>query len=638
MTVAAAAILALVVRFASGSGTASRAWVLIADVENRTGDPVFEHTVPVAIAASLAQSSLVYVTSPERVRQALVRMRRSGADTLLDEGLALEIARREGIRAVIVPTVVASGDGYELGARLIDPQTRGVLGARSVRAASRADVLGALDRVGRALRRELGESVLSVATNTVPLPRVTTASLDALKSYADGYKAFGFGRWTVAETLFKQAVSYDSTFASAYAALGMLCFWTNRPTEGNEHFEQALARMSDLPEREQIMIRADAHAWRGNRDASITLLRSYLVGNPDDFDALHRLGYDLLRQNKDAEAAPLLRRILTIDSMSWQVWLNLATVEKGLGQPDSAITHYQRAFALAPWAETGNDNLNLEYGTTYLMLGDTPAAAAVFSKMLDVDRERRARGLRSLAYLALLRGEYRKAVRQLTEAIAVNRSIGPGARVSELRNRLLLASTLEQLGEPGGLREQLDSAFALSRRLDMESTLFFWLGKALARAGDARRAGLLLDSLEPRVKEGNTDRARLEGLRGEVLVARGDATGAIPHLESMLSADSTAYTLESLAFGVAASGDLDRAATLYTHLSNGADFGWEGQQYHRLAPYWLGRIEERRGNRAAAVRAFQTFVEAWQQADPDLVALADARSRLDRLRLSDSPR
>jgi tetratricopeptide (TPR) repeat protein len=348
------------------------------------------------------------------------------------------------------------------------------------------------------------------------------------------------------------------------------------------------------------------------------------------------LGYDLLRQNQDAEAAPLLRRILTFDSTSWQTWLNLATVEKGLGQPDSAITHYQRAFALAPWAETGNDNLNLEYGTTYLMLGDTPAAAAVFSKMLDVDRDRRARGLRSLAYLALLRGEYRKAVRQLTEAIAVNRS--SSARVSELRNRLLLASTLEQLGEPGDLREQLDSAFALSQRLDMESTLFFWLGKALARAGDARRAALLLDSLGPRVREGNTDRASLEGLRGEVLVARGDAANAIPHLESMLSADSTAYTLESLAFGVAASGDLDRAAALYTHLGSAAVFGWEGQQYNRLAPYWLGRIEERRGNRAAAVRAFQTFVEAWQQADPDLVALVDARSRLDRLRLSDSPR
>jgi len=614
-----------------------RQWIVIADVENRTDDPVFDHTVPLAITTSLRQSKRVHVTTPERVEQALVRMRMAGADSLLDVRLAVELARREGIRFVLVPTVVPSADGYELTARLVDPESQAVMVARTVRASSRADVLRALDRLGRVVRRELGESLFSVSTSAVPLPRVTTASLDALKSYADGWKEFGASRWGQSELLWKQAVARDSSFASAWAALGTVCYWLNRPTEGSQHFERALDRMTSLPVRERVMIQAAAFGWRGNREASTDLLRTYLVGNPDDTDALARLGYDLLRLDRDAEAADVFLRLLAVDSMSWSTWLNLATVEKGLGRVDSAVIHYRRAFALAPWAETGNDNLNHEYGSTYLLAGDTAAAAAVFAKMLPLERNLRARGLRSMAYLALLRGEYRDAADQLAEAAAINRFAG--APLSEVRNRLLLAATYEQLGDSERTRAELDSAYAVGRRIDLEPTVFFWLGKALARAHSTRAAVQLLDSLGTRVRpDARSHRAALEGLRGEVLVAQGDAAGAVPHLEAMIRADSSAYTLESLAFGVAAAGDLDRAAQLYRELDRPAVFGFESQQYSRLAPYWLGRIEERRGDAIAAIRAFEAFVAAFSRADPDLVPLVDARVRLDRLRLSDRPR
>src|SRR5690606_18249633 len=122
------------------------------------------------------------------------------------------------------------------------------------------------------------------------------------------------------------------------------------------------------------------------------------------------------------------------------------------------------------------------------------------------------------------------------------------------------------------------------------------------------RAALLLENLRARVHEGSsTDRSALEGLVGEVLIARGTPAEALPHLEQATHADSTRYTLESLAYGTAAAGDLDGAAALYSGLGRGIEFGWEGQEYARTAPYWLGRIEERRADGAAAARAYERF-------------------------------
>jgi tetratricopeptide (TPR) repeat protein len=164
--------------------------------------------------------------------------------------------------------------------------------------------------------------------------------------------------------------------------------------------------------------------------------------------------------------------------------------------------------------------------------------------------------------------------------------------------------------------------------------LLFWVGKALARAGDAERADVLLEGVKRRVHEGSTtDRAALEGLLGEVLIARNTPDEAVSHLEQAMHADSTRYTLESLAYGTAAAGDLDRAATLYDALAHGIEFGWEAQEYARTARYWLGRVEEQRDDGHGAARAYERFLEEWRDADPGLVLTQDARARLTRMRV-----
>ena len=605
--------------------------IVIADVENSTGDPVFDRTVPAALAATIGQSPRINIVTPERIREMLVFMRRTPGATGLDEATAREVGIREGARAVVVPAIAGENGAYEISARIVDPESGRVLALTHARTQRRDQVLEALDDVSRTLRRKLGETAFSVATRSAPLPSVTTSSIDALKKYVDGSQAFSQNRLLDAAALWQQAVAVDTGFATAWAALGMLYYWTNRPSAGDSSFERALANLETLPERDQVLIRAQVDGWQGKREEASRRLRLYVTQHPQDLFVWERLGYEYLRMNRDDEAADAFQRVVALDTFAYPALINLATVEKRRGEIPEALEHYRRAFRLAPELEASNGNLNLEYGGTYVRAGDLEAASAVFEKMMAGDRGTRARGLRSIAFLAMYQGHYTEATRHLAEAVLLTRVIE--ADVSELRNRLLLASALDQLGRSAEATVQRDSAFAICSRIDAEPTLVYWTGKAQARAGQVDRTTVLLDRLNARVHEGSaTDLAAAEGLLGELLVARGRAGEGMAHLEIALRADSTAVVLESLAHAAAAAGSLERAAGLYEALASGFDFGWEGQEAWRTAPYWLGRMHEQRSDAALAARAYGRFLDAWRDAEPALITVGDARDRLARLR------
>ena len=82
----------------------------------------------------------------------------------------------------------AVGDSYTLTAQVIDPQSRVAVQTESTQARGKDAVLPALDELATRVRRNLGESLNSVSTQKVALPRATTASLEALRLYAESLR------------------------------------------------------------------------------------------------------------------------------------------------------------------------------------------------------------------------------------------------------------------------------------------------------------------------------------------------------------------------------------------------------------------------------------------------------------------
>ena len=612
-------------------------WVVIADAENHADDPVFDHTMTVALAASLAQSPRVRVVAPDRIGRALARMRNPSADSVITERLAREVAQREGAAIVAVPVVNRAANSYELSARVIDGASGAVLAFPTARAATRGDVLAALDRLGRELRRELGESNRSIGRTTIPLPRVTTFSLDALKKFADGNRAWRLARLDEARDLWSQAATLDTNFAEAHAALGMLAYWTNRPTEGERHFADALSHLDSLPERERILIRASALSWRGDRAAAVAVLAPFLIGHPDDTDALADIAYDYFRLGRYADADSAYGRFLAIDSMNASAWITRAESENHLGRRNDALRAFGRGFGVEPTLLTANNNLNLEYASVLVQAGLRDSARHVIDQLAAAsDPQRRARALRSMAFMQELDGRYAEAARGLTEAVSLSRATHSG--ISELRNRLLLSTALSELGRSREASLQLDAAYAEMDSVEAEPTLLYWLGKALARVGAVKRASRVLDVVQSAHAIGPAYRSALEALTAEVLVAERKPDEARAHAEAAVQADSSAQAMESLAFTLETSRALDRAADCYQWLASHAPvFGSEGQHESRFAPFWLGQVYERAGNAPSARAAYERFLMKWRPADTlGIPAVADAQRRLRHIRSADT--
>ena len=338
-----------------------------------------------------------------------------------------------------------------------------------------------------------------------------------------------------------------------------------------------------------------------------------------------------------ANADSLYGRLLAIDSMNASAWINRAEAENNLGRSADALRAFGRAFALEPSLLTANNNLNLEFASVLVAAGLRDSARRVIEQLsTSSDPLRRARGLRSMAFLEEISGRYGDAVRGLTDAVAISHATRSG--VSEIRNRLLLATAFTELGRRADASRQLDSAYEVMGSIDVEPTLLFWLGKALARAGNESRASQVLAKLRTSHATGPGYRSAVDALSAEVLLGQTRPADARAHAEAAVHADSSAQAMESLAFVLENSGSADRAADCYRWLeAHARGFGSEAQHEGQFASFWTGQAYERAGNLREARLAYERFLTQWPLADTvSISALADAQRRLRHLRSADS--
>ncbi len=631
IVVLATALGTMLFRPAGGNAAASTGAILIADLQNTTGDPVFDRSLTAALTTSLQQSAYVSVFPRSRVAQTLQMMQRPQGDTLLDEALAREVAQREGLRVVVASSIAQVGGTYALTARLVDPDSGNDLGTVSERAKSKSDVLDALDRLTRRVRKELGESSRS-ARQGLPLPRATTSSLEALKKYADGSRAWDAGKRDEARELWDAALTLDSNFALVHADLGGFYYWNNNRPEGEKHFRKALEHLDRLSDREQLWIRSGAASWRGDRTEAINLLKVLTIQFPQDRTAWYNLGYSYMRAGRFQEALDAYHRLLTIDSLHASAYINIAVSHGGLLQWREAVSAYRKAFSLRPEMAM-QDNTNHEFGQALIQAGLGEEARANFTKMLGSDVQKQSRGHRSLALLDMLEGKYAAAEKELKEAVLLTQTMK--APTSELRNRLHLAVIYEEQQNETARRQQLNEVYRIFRSSYIEPGFLNYAGNIFMRAGQVGRAAEVLDTIKARANAANsTDQADVKQLSAVLAMHRGRADSAVTLLGLAQREQKSSYRLAALADGLWAAGDRKGALERYREIEHERDTGWEAQEALALAPYRIARLQEELGDVASAVKSYEAFLESWKGADENLRSVRDARARLERLRRS----
>jgi hypothetical protein len=187
--VSAAAVLGAIVFVSStviapdSAPLTDRDTILVADFQNMTGEPVFDGALKVALAVALEQSPFLQVFPDDRVRQTL-RLMQQPPDRPLTRDVAREVAQRERIKALVAGSIASLGSHYVLALQAISADTGDLMAREQIEVGSKEEVLTGLGAVSSRLRERLGESLTTIERFDVPLPRATTASLDALQAYA----------------------------------------------------------------------------------------------------------------------------------------------------------------------------------------------------------------------------------------------------------------------------------------------------------------------------------------------------------------------------------------------------------------------------------------------------------------------
>ncbi|TVP58250.1 MAG: hypothetical protein EA351_04380 [Gemmatimonadales bacterium] len=277
-----------------------RGWILLADFEVvDEADRGIALAVREALSVDLHQSEHVNVLSRSQLVGIFQRM--DLEDPPLDIPLALEVAERFGAGAVFTATVSRLGPQYVVSGRALDAGTGEELFAIRV-AAAESRLLEAVESLSREVRRRLGEN-RGMIRASLPLPEVTTRSLEALKTYAEAEQAVSEGDAEQAAVLAAEAIRIDPSFAMAHRLAAVSAFNQGRTSEGREHASRAYELRERLSDRERWHVEAFyQHLVRLDPRAALDLYELILNRYPDDSRATNNMGTTSFTWRSDAQS------------------------------------------------------------------------------------------------------------------------------------------------------------------------------------------------------------------------------------------------------------------------------------------------------------------------------------------------
>lgn len=394
----------------------ARDYILISDLENQTGDPMFDRSLVTALATSLDQSTHANVYSRARVNETLKRMQKPNVDHI-DETLAEEIAEREGIKAIVVPTISNIGDTYQISARLRAVASGKDLRTEVARANGKAKILDSIDQLSTALRRDIGESRQEISKSSRPLATVTTQSLEALKQFSTGLDKQRLVQHEEAKTYFENALRIDPQFTAAQAALGMLHL--DQSAIGMPHFDvnegkrllgEAVQHVSNLTDKEKYGILAFHALWVLNDpDKAAQYFKTLLGIYPECPATYNNLAWVYSRSGRFDQAITAGRKAISLDPHLLIAYSNVAmTYQYQLGDVKSALDICQQALQVDPQNAWASDCV----GWSYFGKRQWSQAQAAFEKAVAFNPNSTLYRFR-LAHAHRLQGHYQQAIQAL---------------------------------------------------------------------------------------------------------------------------------------------------------------------------------------------------------------------------------
>lgn len=618
----------------------ARERLIVADFRSPRADTTLGPVLTEALRADLAQSRNLIVVQPTSLRDVLTRMQRA-PDSRVDFALAREIASREGIKAVIDGEVLALGESYVISAKLISAQTGDVLATFRETADDGRGMIDAVGRLSRDVRTKVGESLRSVQ-GAPALARVTTPSIEALRKYVGGVRAFGVeGDLDKGVELLEEAIALDTGFAMAYRKLAIEL--NNRG--GFEErvvrlLEKAYAHRDRLSDAERYLTMA-AYFGSGpapDEERQIAAYHSLLELQPDNATALNNLSVAYQRQRRFDRALEYAQRAIKVSpepAVHYHQNILASLVSLGrLREADAAVAEFGARLPGQFTSEMWRANVAWQRGAIDSSRAIVEALRRSRGGERAVDRETGA----WLLNLAVLGGQLREARRWGRELQRFE------AQGSAARTRLLAGvnEALREawfLGDGARALRTLDSSLAVTplERVPSLDRPYLDIVRVAALAGKPARARAVLADFERRAQQVPRldDEIQRQEMLGEIALAEGRYPDALRAFRAADQGECLSCALPLIARAYDLMGERDSAIAVlerwrrqpdpYRPLFDGA--------FMAGAEKRLGELYEEKGDRSRALSHYLRFVELWKDADPELQPkVTEVRQRVARLR------
>ena len=595
--------------------------VVLADFDNKTGDPVFDDALKEALAVQLGQSPFLNILSDRKVGETLRLMGRGPGERVTSE-VARELCVRTGSKAFLLGTISSLGGQYVVGVDAIGCNSGDTLAREQEQAATKGEVLQALGKATTNLRGKLGESLATIQKFDVPV-EATTPSLEALKAFSMGITTFRTKGSAEAIPFYKRAVELDPNLAVAYASLGVAYSNLGQASLGAENIKKAYELRDRVSEREKYRIASMYYQTvTGDFEQATQVYELWAKSYPQDSIPFSNLGYIYsgIGQNEKALAATEEGLRLQPDVVGYTnkvgilLGLNrLDDAKKTIAQAqqekfDGDLLHwvmYQVAFLdgntaemerQVAWAagKPGTEDVILSFQS------DTEAYAGRLAKARDYSRRAVDAAVRNDSKEAAALWQVNAALREAEfgnsalagQDVAAALALAPGRDV-----KLLGALTLAQAGETTRAKTMVDE---LEKSYGSQTMMkVYWLPAIRAalelRSNNPKQALVFLEAAAP-YELGTPPQLQVGTLypvwiRGQAFLAAHDGASAAAEFQKFLDHQG-----------------------IVINFPLGA-----------LAHLGLARAYVISGDTAKAKVAYQDFFTLWKDADPDIPILKEAK-------------
>jgi len=597
--------------------------IIVSEFTNKTGDPIFDFALKQALTVQLQQSPSLDVVSEAHLHQSLTYLGKPH-DQQITADIAREIAEREGYKAIVHGTISSIGNRYLITLEAQKASTAEVLASVQEQAEGKDHVLDGLHKASDDLRKQLGESLASIQKLDVSLNEATTPSLEAFRAYAMGQSQQAQANYAQSITYYKRAIELDHNFAMAYASLGVADVTLGNETEGNAAITKAFQLSGNVSERERLYIRARYYLnVTGDLPQAIDTLRFARDTYPNDPQIPSQLSVAYLTLGRFKEGYEQVKRTLELNPKSGPARVNAILALTALNRFDEAKAVFEQATVLNL---TEDASMRGMWIYTAYLIGDKAAVQQqvewahgqpdgfILNSQMALIHEHEGR-------FAAADGDWQQAISRMTDQKLVNATAT--LITQQTLNRALVGSCEDAV-------PRLDRSLKLDQERTMQGSaaIAFALCSQPARALEIRKT---LAQTYP--QDTIINHVFLPSIDAAIELGRNRPQDALTALAP--AADYDVLGIGSYLRGLAHLALKDGAAAA-------ADFNFplahrsvfllcqvQGMNVaYPLSMLGLARAYTLQGDKAKALQQYQSFVDYWKTADPDLPPLVAAHQEL----------